>query len=824
MNLICAVCGSELKGTGKFCSECGSQKFIEQELKNLLTQGDVLASRYKIIEFLKTGGMGAVYKAEDLRLSKLCAIKELINTAINSEERKAGFIRFEREAKILSELDHPNLPRVIDYFTLGDRHYLAMDYIDGYDLGSLVKEEKSNLKEEDIVKWSLQVCDVLHYLHTRNPPVIYRDLKPSNIMIRQSDDRVMLIDFGIARTVAPVEEESLTKTAIGTIGYMAPEQYKGKSEARRDIYSLGATMHHLLTGKTPLPFSLETLKHVRHDISPRLNAVVMKSLRLKPAERFQSVMDMKKALTGNIEIDMPVTKEVSQVDLLLTQLSAKDPNLRYIVLKALDNCGEEEKIIDPIMNISLKDNDLIVRREAMRLLSTFQNKNILEVFNKTITDNDIEIRELSVDAICRFKDRSSREVLIKALADKNVAVKAAMCLIEMRDIAALEEIVKLLNRVNTDTQVKLEKAISSLDPFYLTAWKKEKVKEEIKRAGKKERKFFVYMAVILVILAVISKVYIDYSKERKYKKTMEEGKKFIDNFDTDSAINSFNKALNIKGDDCEIYYYMGKSYLYKDNVKARYYLNKALSLKKDYPEALIVSGKLYIIENNFKEGINILEKAIKLNSNLPLAYIYEGEAFYKSGDKARAKTLFKQASSYKDEHIAASANMWLRKIDGEKPEIEQKIQQYLDSAETFMEQLDYVSAGQAYQNIITINPDDDRGYFGMGQIHNLKKNNDLAINYFNKAIECNPLNTEAMCNIASIYINLNDYNQANKYLFMAQEAGSSEPNIHYLLGILYDKKGQKQEALKELNLYMKLAPGGKYAGDTGKIIERINNQ
>ncbi|MEQ8190379.1 MAG: tetratricopeptide repeat protein, partial [Candidatus Eremiobacterota bacterium] len=138
--------------------------------------------------------------------------------------------------------------------------------------------------------------------------------------------------------------------------------------------------------------------------------------------------------------------------------------------------------------------------------------------------------------------------------------------------------------------------------------------------------------------------------------------------------------------------------------------------------------------------------------------------------------------------------------------------------------LDYVSAGQAYQDIITVNPDDDRGYFGMGQIHSLKKNDNLAINYFNKAIECNPLNTEAMCNIACIYINSNDYTQANKYLFMAQEADSSDPTIHYLMGILYDKKGQKQEALKELNLYMNLAPGGKYAGDTGKIIERINSQ
>jgi tetratricopeptide (TPR) repeat protein len=249
-----------------------------------------------------------------------------------------------------------------------------------------------------------------------------------------------------------------------------------------------------------------------------------------------------------------------------------------------------------------------------------------------------------------------------------------------------------------------------------------------------------------------------------------------------------------------------------------------MSLKKDYPEALISSGKLYIIENNFKEAINYLEKSIKLNSNLPLAYIYEGEAFYKSGDKARAKTVFKLASSWKDEHIASSAKGWLRKIDGEKPEIEQKIQISLEKAKTFIEQIDYISAGQAYQDIITTNPDDDRGYFGMGQIHSLKKNDSLAINYFNKAIECNPMNIKAMYNIAYIYINSNDYNQAHKYIFMAQQADPSDPDIHYLLGILYDKKGKKEQALKELNLYLNLNPSGKYAGESGKIIERINRE
>ncbi len=337
--------------------------------------------------------------------------------------------------------------QVIDYFTLGNRHYLAMDFIDGEDLSSLLRSRGSKgLAEEEVIQWALQICDVLNYLHTRNPVVIYRDIKPSNIMLRKSDNKAMLIDFGIARTVAPREEEGLTKTAIGTIGYMAPEQYRGKADIRSDIYSLGATMHHLLSGKMPLPFTLEPLKNIRPDVSSHVNAVVMTALRLNLNERFQSALEMKKAIAGTIKVELPVTEEIGRVDLLLNQLDSNDPELRYIVVKSLSSHRDERKMLQPLMTLVLKEPDLIVRREALKILGSMDNKMILEIFNTSVTDKDVEIRQISIEVLKRFKDKSSTDSLIKALSDKDIGLEAAVCLMEMKEKRALESLFMILKK------------------------------------------------------------------------------------------------------------------------------------------------------------------------------------------------------------------------------------------------------------------------------------------------------------------------------------------------------------------------------------------
>ncbi len=255
-----------------------------------LGEETLLENRYKIIGLIKSGGMGALYRALDMRLGSICAVKELLPFYGRKEEQEEAKKWFKREASILASLDHPNLPKVSDYFINNNRYYIVMDFIEGDNLKTMVdKAGEKGLEAEKVIKWSKDILKILDYLHTQNPPVIYRDIKPSNIMIHR-DGRAILIDFGIARVID--RESNTEKTVIGTEGYCPVEQYRGKVEARSDIYALGATMHHLLTGLPPVPFKFEPLREIIPEISTEVEEIVMKALKEKPQDRFASAKDM----------------------------------------------------------------------------------------------------------------------------------------------------------------------------------------------------------------------------------------------------------------------------------------------------------------------------------------------------------------------------------------------------------------------------------------------------------------------------------------------------------------------------------------------------
>ncbi|MEQ8169874.1 MAG: serine/threonine-protein kinase [Candidatus Eremiobacterota bacterium] len=254
-----------------------------------LTEGTILEHRYKIISLVKSGGMGAVYKASDEKLDCICAIKELIPPFGSGKIQEQSALWFQREAKLLARLDHPNLPKVFDYFLNRYRYYLVMTFIDGEDLDNKLKREGNpGFPEEKVIEWSKEILNLLCYLHNQNPPVIYRDIKPGNIMIH-NDGRIMLIDFGIARVIS---QNDTGKTAIGTGGFAPVEQCRGKAEARSDIYSLGATIHCLLTGIEPLPFKFEPVRNLVPSISPDLEKIIIKSLKDNLDERFSTAGEM----------------------------------------------------------------------------------------------------------------------------------------------------------------------------------------------------------------------------------------------------------------------------------------------------------------------------------------------------------------------------------------------------------------------------------------------------------------------------------------------------------------------------------------------------
>jgi serine/threonine protein kinase len=276
-----------------------------------LTEGTVLNGRYEIVRKIGGGGMGAVYLASDNNLGGvLRAVKEMVQAHIEDDQQEKAVNDFKRESMILSTLDHPSIPTIFDYFydEAESRFYLVMKYISGGDLASRLRSApEGKIDELTVADWAIQITDVLQYLHNQPSTIVYRDLKPSNIMIDGNSGRVMLIDFGIARSISQKEEKGVT--AVGTMGYAPPELFSGNVEPRSDIYSLGSTMFHLLTGADPqsnplLIFDFQKNPRPRQ-INPRLSdqmeRILMRAVEYSADARFKDAAEMGNVLKEHCE-------------------------------------------------------------------------------------------------------------------------------------------------------------------------------------------------------------------------------------------------------------------------------------------------------------------------------------------------------------------------------------------------------------------------------------------------------------------------------------------------------------------------------------------
>lgn len=276
-----------------------------------LVSGDVVENRYRIVDLVGQGGFATVYRAWDLRLNAPCALKESFDSSVEAQRQ------FQREASVLANLRHPNLPRVVDFFSVvGKGQYLVMDFIEGEDLESKVNRHGGALPEREVVGWIGQICNALNYLHQQNPPIIHRDVKPANIKITP-DNRAMLVDFGAFKVY-----DNNTKTTQGaraiSPGYAPFEQYgAGATDARTDVYALGATLYAVLTGQEPTesiirlagvdlpdPLQLNPL------LSASTTAAILQALALMPDQRFATISELNAALNNLQAVIAPVPVSV----------------------------------------------------------------------------------------------------------------------------------------------------------------------------------------------------------------------------------------------------------------------------------------------------------------------------------------------------------------------------------------------------------------------------------------------------------------------------------------------------------------------------------
>lgn len=323
----CRYCGSKNTPGNKYCFECGAplishthpnrsvqktqsavrsrqnyrpQDEEENEGPAPLPPNTVLQGRYQITKRIGQGGMGAIYLADDLRFSqRVAVVKEMLDHFTDSDQRRAATNSFDREAEMLANLKHVGIPEVYDRFTEGNRHYLVMEYINGSDLEQrLMNQDNEPFEEYQVLDWAIQICDILKYMHNQNPPIVYRDMKPANLILNESG-RIYVVDFGIARHFNPTKKG----TMIGTQGYAPPEQYRGQVEPRSDLYALAATMHHLLTGRDPqaeAPFTFPSVRELNQRISVQTDKLISRCLNMEAESRFRDASDMSEALKKSL--------------------------------------------------------------------------------------------------------------------------------------------------------------------------------------------------------------------------------------------------------------------------------------------------------------------------------------------------------------------------------------------------------------------------------------------------------------------------------------------------------------------------------------------
>jgi len=483
---------------GPLCTKCTEElqkEQIEAELSLTMPPGTILKDKYCIKEVIKVGERGAIYKAIEKKSKQIYAIKEkwaFISTSLQEKEHIIN--QSMNEYRLLQKLSYPKIPGVKDYFTIDDHYYMVMEFIEGKDLQRLIKEKgEGGLPVKQVVEWGIQVCEALEYLHNHEIPIIYRDLKPSNIMLRDLDQSIFLIDFGIACPYKS-DTKSLSRTRIGTVGYMPPEQFHGKYFPASDTFSLGATMYYLTTGRLHVLFGYLPMNSINPDISEELDEIICRSLNIMPSKRFRTATAMKLELNNFLKKDRYTTHIITEVDLWMGELESAEN--RKTRLKVINNLGRfnDPRAMQTLRDILKNDTDAHCRYGAAFSLSRIIDSDTMKLLiEQAEKDRNIKVRCACIESLSNFKNSEVMDFLLECLKDKNGAIRksSAIALENQGDIRALQPLKEVREKEGIFTiltRKAMDKAIETLKNLEEKALKPMSDKLEFPSVEKAVRK------------------------------------------------------------------------------------------------------------------------------------------------------------------------------------------------------------------------------------------------------------------------------------------------------------------------------------------------
>lgn len=358
--------------------------------------GTVIDGKYEILKQIGKGGMSVVYLAMDTHLNKQWAVKEVQKTA-NGKNNEVIVNSFLTEANLMKRLDHPALPRIVDIIDNGQTIYVVMDYIEGESLDKVL-EEYGAQPEDTVFKWAIQICDTLNYLHSQKPPIIYRDMKPANVMLK-SDGNIKIIDFGIAREY---KGTSLSDTTVlGTRGYASPEHYgTSETDARSDIYTLGMTMHHLVTGIDPRTpgYVYVPVRQWNPELSESIEEIINKCTQIDPANRYQNCNELMYDLQNPDQVGKGIRKKKKKRLAFFTACASL-----AVVFAVLGTLFYFLMVNANQNNYSLKVNDTSTVEDCLEAMAIDGMGGTIDAYNRLVSICEKE-QNISLDTLTSLEN------------------------------------------------------------------------------------------------------------------------------------------------------------------------------------------------------------------------------------------------------------------------------------------------------------------------------------------------------------------------------------------------------------------------------------